>query len=280
MEYSEDNDLKTIKEKHSYQYDKDSQIIHEESSLNWEGQSIAKKEVKNYQYDFKGQLVNSIVQDENQNQITTEYSYDNVGNRTEMIVSTDGKENPSGHWIETAMDIASLGLSVSEFMNKPSWVSAGSLVWDIGATFLPFVPGSWSGRTGKCILKVANKASDFKSNKNFVIGKYKAVRKIFRRRGYECHHIIEQRFVAMFNLNKNDFPAVEITKDLHKEISRRWIRAIGKKPRFNFDKDYYRKKYNKADLKRAIRYVYKDMPKLMDASLKMLDKYYMPYHGK
>ena len=201
MEYSEDNDLKTIKEKHSYQYDKDSQIIHEESSLNWEGQSIAKKEVKNYQYDFKGQLVNSIVQDENQNQITTEYSYDNVGNRTEMIVSTDGKENPSGHWIETAMDIASLGLSVSEFMNKPSWVSAGSLVWDIGATFLPFVPGSWSGKTAKCVVKVANKVSDFNDKKNFTIGKYKAIHKIFKQKGYDCHHIIEKRFEGLFKLD-------------------------------------------------------------------------------
>lgn len=84
MSYNESGNTGKTEESHSYQYDKGSHIIHEETSLDWNGQSAAASEIKDYTYDNKGQLIKSILVDQNHVRTTTEYSYDTVGNRLKM----------------------------------------------------------------------------------------------------------------------------------------------------------------------------------------------------
>ena len=49
-------------------------------------------------------------------------------------------------------DVASIGYSAHSLAKKPSWHNAGNLAWDIGATALPFVPGSYTAKA----IKAAN----------------------------------------------------------------------------------------------------------------------------
>ena len=166
--------------------------------------------------------------------------------------------DPSGHWIETIIDIASLGYSIKEFMASPSWRTTGYLLWDIGAACIPFLPGSYVRKGGKLTLKVASKVSDLKKGKKPVsIGKYKALAKVFKNRrktGIEIHHTIEKRFQKLM-LKATDYPCIPITKGLHKKITQRWRKAI---PYGSNGKKY--NKLTKKKLLKAIDKVYYDMP--------------------
>ena len=73
--------------------------------------------------------------------------------------------DPSGDWIETVIDVVSTGYSLATFMKKPPWLNAGYLIWDVGATLIPFLSGSYVKRSGKLVVKVADKVSDFRSKK-------------------------------------------------------------------------------------------------------------------
>lgn len=67
---------------------------------------------------------------------------------------------------------------------------------DVGSVFIPFVPGSYTAKGGKKLLKVASKASDFKDAKYLTIGSYRNVKKIFKGcTNVDVHHVIEKRFV-------------------------------------------------------------------------------------
>ncbi|MBW7477851.1 hypothetical protein K0T92_24380, partial [Paenibacillus oenotherae] len=61
--------------------------------------------------------------------------------------------DPSGHVVETIVDIASIGWSAYELYENPSWGNAGFLLWDIAATLLPFVPGSYVAKGTKMLMK-------------------------------------------------------------------------------------------------------------------------------
>jgi RHS repeat-associated protein len=60
----------------------------------------------------------------------------------------------TGYILETAIDIASIGNSAYNFMKNPSWRNVGYLVWDSAAAALPFVPGSYTVKGGKLLLKL------------------------------------------------------------------------------------------------------------------------------
>ena len=84
--------------------------------------------------------------------------------------------DPSGHWIDTVLDVASLGYSIKEFTSNPSWSKFGYLLWDVGATFIPFVPDSYSRKGAKITLKIADKVHELnKGKKGLTIGKYKSL---------------------------------------------------------------------------------------------------------
>ena len=180
--------------------------------------------------------------------------------------------DPSGHWMETVLDIASLGYSAAEFVKTPSWSNFGYLLWDIGATVIPFAPGSYVRRGGKIILKVANKASDFRKGKKcLTIGKYKSLAKSIKNRkkqGIEIHHIIEKRF-GKLNLKPGDYPSVPLSKELHRKITNRWKKV---EP-YQKGKNKY-KKLTKKRLLQDARSVYHDMPELKKIATKTINKYY------
>ncbi len=71
-------------------------------------------------------------------------------------------KDPSGEWIETAWDIASLTISISEFANDPSLLNAVAVVADTAAVALPLVPGG-AGATIKA-AKLADKGIEAASN--------------------------------------------------------------------------------------------------------------------
>ncbi|WP_349407797.1 polymorphic toxin-type HINT domain-containing protein [Pseudalkalibacillus sp. SCS-8] len=55
----------------------------------------------------------------------------------------------NGNFFDTLLDIASTVVSAVRFAKKPSWKNAGYLAWDLAATFVPFVPGSYSYKAVK-----------------------------------------------------------------------------------------------------------------------------------
>jgi RHS repeat-associated protein len=61
--------------------------------------------------------------------------------------------DPNGEAAETVLDVLSAGYSAYEFGNDPSLINAGFLAWDLAATVIPFVPGSYVARGGKLISK-------------------------------------------------------------------------------------------------------------------------------
>ena len=177
--------------------------------------------------------------------------------------------DPSGHWIDTVLDVASLGYSIKEFTSNPSWSKFGYLLWDVGATFIPFVPGSYSRKGAKITLKIADKVHELnKGKKGLTIGKYKSLCKTIKKRKklkIEIHHIIEKRF-GKLKLKGNDYPVIPISKDLHRVITNRWRKEIP------YGTDY--KKLNKKILIKAANQVYKDMPELRKVAIKIIEKYY------
>ena len=64
-----------------------------------------------------------------------------------------------------------------ELINDPSWGNLGYLAWDIGATFLPYVPGSYVGKGAKAGIK-ASKAISRSSSAAKVSLKFRKIRKI------------------------------------------------------------------------------------------------------
>lgn len=70
------------------------------------------------------------------------------------------RADSSGYIWETLLDIGGIGWSAYDLVTKPSWGNAGMLAWDIGATLIPFVPGSYTAKTAKITSKVVAKADN------------------------------------------------------------------------------------------------------------------------
>lgn len=173
------------------------------------------------------------------------------------------KIDPSGYVIETIIDIASVGLSLYQFIKKPSWINFGYLAWDVASAFIPFVPGSYTAKGGKLAVKIASKASDLKGTKYLQIGKYKDLKKLFKgTKGIEVHHIIEKRFQSKLfkGVKEANFMSIPLSKEVHQTITNRWRKAIP------YGTDYSKISYSK--MEKAIKEVYKDMPELKKQALK------------
>ena len=131
--------------------------------------------------------------------------------------------DPKGYAIETIIDVVSAGFSLRDFINKPSWMNFGFLVWDVASSFIPFAPGSYVAKSGKIVVRVANTTADFKKTKTLTFGTYSALTKLYRRiKGIQIHHVIEQRFEVLFKVKPNKFLCVPLDKELHKVITKRW----------------------------------------------------------
>jgi len=71
--------------------------------------------------------------------------------------------DPSGNAWEIIVDIVSTGISTSEFLANPTFSNAAFLAWDIGASLLPFVPGSYTAKGGKLVVKAVGSVDDTSS---------------------------------------------------------------------------------------------------------------------
>ena len=180
--------------------------------------------------------------------------------------------DPSGNFVETVIDIASIAWSFVDLIKDPSWINLGFLAWDVGAVFVPFVPGSYTAKGGKKLIRVASKADDLKTAKYLTVGPYSKVKKLFKgAKSVESHHVIEKRFLKSGRfiskgkkITKGKMMAVPIDKKLHKVITARWKKAIP------YGTNY--KNVSKAQMRKAIGKVYKDMPAMKKYALKYLEE--------
>ena len=175
-------------------------------------------------------------------------------------------KDSSGYAVETAFDIASILWSLFDLINKPSWANVGFLLWDI-ASLIPFLPGSYVVKGGKIGIKVASKIDDFIDGTKFLTGTYKKLKKVFKWiSNIEVHHLIEKRFKKLFKkiCSTDDFLSIPLTKDLHKIITKRW------REYFPYGMNY--SKITKSQMRKAIKYVYRDMPQLLEETLKWFEK--------
>ncbi|EYE87298.1 hypothetical protein Q428_14025, partial [Fervidicella metallireducens AeB] len=76
------------------------------------------------------------------------------------------RSDEGGYFWETILDIGSIGWSAYDLISKPSWANAGYLAWDIGATVIPFVPGSYTAKGVKAVSKVDDVVDTAKVVKN------------------------------------------------------------------------------------------------------------------
>ncbi|MGE5371615.1 MAG: RHS repeat-associated core domain-containing protein [Solirubrobacterales bacterium] len=85
--------------------------------------------------------------------------------------------DPSGHYLETAADVVSWGMSAHDMYVEPSLVNGLFLAWDTVAVIGGGVPGSWVVRGGKKIWKAAGKRA-LKAAKKGKKAAKKAVKKV------------------------------------------------------------------------------------------------------
>ena len=140
----------------------------------------------------------------------------------------------SGHFWETAFDIGSLIWSATDMAKNPSWANLGTLLWDVGATIVPFVPGSSLAKGGRLLVKNSDRINDVVSafhtlskaeridafKDGGVIMPYRALKKLIKGSGLEAHHLIEKRFAATLDItDANAMLSIAIDKDKHRTIT-------------------------------------------------------------
>lgn len=202
-----------------------------------------------------------------------------------------GYTDPSGHFIETAVDIASIAFSAYELQTNPSWLNLGFLAWDVASVFIPFVPGSYSVKAVKVVktvksgkklkniektknlkyLRFPSKTSELRNAKKLVIGTYSKVKSFVKKSSpeaiVESHHIIEKRILnenTTGKLTQSKMMSVALSKDLHREITNRWRKCLP------YGSNYG--ELTKAEMKKIIGNVYYDMPALKKYAKKYLDE--------
>ena len=91
--------------------------------------------------------------------------------------------DPSGHFFETILDIASIGYSVYSLVTEPSWENAAYLAWDVAATVVPGVPGFYVEKGAKAVSQIAKsskavqKGAKYAKRAKTAVSSAKAVKK-------------------------------------------------------------------------------------------------------
>ena len=183
-------------------------------------------------------------------------------------------KDSSGCAIETVLDVIGVVFSLAELIGSPSWSAAGYLVWDVVATIIPFVPGSYLAKGGKIAIEIASKIDDFADGAKFLTGTYNKLKKLFKGiKDIEIHHLIEKRFFPLFSSKAGDFLSIPLTKELHQIITNRW-RNLHKISdifqNFAYGSDYTKITYEL--MVEAVKQVYRDMPAVLDEVLEWLSE--------
>ena len=77
-------------------------------------------------------------------------------------------QDPSGHWVETALDVVSLIESTASLAADPSIQNALFFAWDVASVALPFIPGSYLAKGVKWISKTDDVIDTVKAIDNTV----------------------------------------------------------------------------------------------------------------
>ena len=101
--------------------------------------------------------------------------------------------------LETIADIASIGWSTFDLIKNPSWANVGYVAWDVGATLLPFVPGSYTAKGAKIAAKATKAAAKTsKAAKGAKVAKAGSKGVKAARAATEMHHLLPRQFKAQF----------------------------------------------------------------------------------
>ena len=208
--------------------------------------------------------------------------------------------DPSGNAWETVFDVIGIVWSLGDLILNPSLANVGYLLWDIGATLVPFVPGSYTAKVGKYLNKgvdlfiLGGKSiddiSDFLRSggkignvidaiQGTVVGAYRDMKKLVKGTGLEVHHLIEKRFANKLGLNENDILSIAISGSDHQKITNAFRKIIG----YNNDKNaqLITRDANANDVWKAVVDVYKGLG--MDEYLSLLKEFLLNnknYNGK
>ena len=173
--------------------------------------------------------------------------------------------DPNGRVVETVLDFASIGWSLFDLCTKPSWANLGFFLWDIGATLVPFVPGSYMAKGGKIIFKIASKVDDLKKGIGLTLDSYINLKKIFTGvKNIQVHHLIEKRFtdlLSRFGIKSDHILSIPLTKELHLEFTNAWRKALP-----------YGGSYSLPQVLKTMESVYKDYPELLAEIKKWLKR--------
>ncbi len=169
----------------------------------------------------------------------------------------------TGNFIETFIDIISVGYSIFDVIRNPSdpgaWIGLGLDVLDL----IPYVTGSGeSYRAYKLIENTIDGLGDLSKAKDYGIMGYKALKKKLKGTGLQAHHIIEKRLVTYLGINADDMLSVAVTAAEHQKFTNAWRDAIA------YGSDYT--KLTKEVLWDYAQIIYKDYPDLIDAARTIL----------
>ena len=106
--------------------------------------------------------------------------------------------DPTGMWVETFIDVAGAGLSIRDFIRAPGLATAAWAAVDTAAVFVPFIPGTKTGRLAVKMLS-ADGVDVFKGVKAFNAGNARRnLQKLSGLsdeviKGLDAHHLIPQQ---------------------------------------------------------------------------------------
>ena len=193
-------------------------------------------------------------------------------------------------------------------INDPSWGNLGYLAWDIGATFLPYVPGSYVGKGAKAgikaskaisrsssaakvslkfrktrkiakagkfavkkkmALRAAETISDINSMSKISIGEYRHLKKSYKGvKNVEVHHIIEKRLLRTMKTTCKRGEMLSIP--LSKNLHKKITKRW--KKQIGYGTNY--SSVTKKKLLVACDKVYEDMPKLKTIAKRWIEANY------
>ena len=191
--------------------------------------------------------------------------------------------DPDGAAVETAWDLASIGLGVRSLIknvrsgNVRAAIGDGfGIAVDVAAAALPFVPGGVGAirygvkgmnmlDAGADFLRLTGELQGFEKAAEFGVDSYKNLKKSVNSvyctgSGFEVHHLVEQRFARKLGVKESDMPSIVLTKEEHKKFTAAWRKAIG------YDKSgatIETSTAKKEEILNAARDVYQNYPELL-----------------
>ena len=146
--------------------------------------------------------------------------------------------DPTGHWFETALDIAGIAWDIYDIhKNGLNWTSGLALTVDVVCLAVPIATGG--GAAVRAVSKVDDiadtvrvvnvtgdtaKGLDFFARANsYGIEAYGKLRYAVRKAGetgVEVHHIIEKRFARRLGIEPKDLLSVVLTKAEHLDFTK------------------------------------------------------------